>query len=94
MLNTSVQRNEIGMETRLLEMRKVDAAIIHMSTFQVMSNNSLLPLLVRMIIPSSTFPLKSTFCSSLNFSIDSFDEKFISLDTALHFNIFFGTRAV
>ena len=26
--------------------------------------------------------------------MDSFEEKFISRETALHFNIFFGTRAV
>ena len=61
--------------------------------------------------PSSRHrPLKSTFCSILNFSIGSIDEKLISLkawvyqwlhqsahsvhlDTALHFRIFFGTRA-
>lgn len=38
-------------------------------------------------------PLKKTFCSSLNFSNFSEEEKFSSLDTALHFRIFFGTRA-
>lgn len=37
--------------------------------------------------------LNNIFCSSLNFSIGSTDEKFISLDTALHFNISLGTRA-
>ena len=34
-----------------------------------------------------------TFCSSRNFSIGSIEEKLISLDTAAHFNIFFGTLA-
>ena len=34
-----------------------------------------------------------TFCSRRNFSIGSIDEKFISRDTAAHFNIFFGTLA-
>ena len=45
------------------------------------------------VIPSKHFPLNKTFCSNLNFSIASFDEKLISLDTARHFKIFFGTRA-
>lgn len=44
-------------------------------------------------IPSKHRPLKSTFCSKRNFSICSVEEKLISLETALHFNIFFGTRA-
>ena len=44
-------------------------------------------------LPSKHFPLNRTFCSNRNFSIDSFDEKLISLETALHFKIFFGTRA-
>ena len=34
-----------------------------------------------------------TFCSNLNFSIGSMDEKLISLDTARHLSIFFGTLA-
>ena len=34
-----------------------------------------------------------TFCSNRNFSIGSMDEKLISLDTARHLSIFFGTRA-
>lgn len=37
--------------------------------------------------------MKNTFCSSRNFSSFSEEEKFSSLDTALHFRIFFGTRA-
>ena len=37
--------------------------------------------------------LFNTFCSNLNFSMGSMEEKLISLDTALHFNIFLGTRA-
>jgi hypothetical protein len=44
-------------------------------------------------LPSNIFPLKYTFCSNRNLSICSFEEKFISLETVLHFNIFFGTRA-
>lgn len=44
-------------------------------------------------IPSKHFPLNKTFCSSLNLSIASLDEKLISRDTARLFNIFFGTRA-
>ena len=44
-------------------------------------------------LPSKHFPLNKTFCSNRNFSMDSFDEKLISLETALHFKIFFGTRA-
>ena len=44
-------------------------------------------------VPSRHFPLNITFCSSLNFSICSFDEKFNSLETDLHFSIFLGTRA-
>lgn len=43
--------------------------------------------------PSRHCPLKKTFCSSLNFSSFSADEKFSSLETALHFRIFLGTRA-
>lgn len=42
---------------------------------------------------SRHFPLNSTFCSNLNFSICSFDVKFNSRETARHFRIFFGTRA-
>ena len=34
-----------------------------------------------------------TFCSSLNFVISCSEEKFNSLETALHFKIFFGTLA-
>ena len=34
-----------------------------------------------------------TFCSILNFSIGSIEEKLISLETARHFRIFFGTLA-
>lgn len=37
--------------------------------------------------------LNNTFCCNLSFSMGSTDEKLISLDTALHFNIFFGTLA-
>ena len=44
--------------------------------------------------PSKHFPLNNTFCSSRNFVISSLDVKFSSRDTALDFNIFFGTRAV
>lgn len=44
-------------------------------------------------LPSRHWPLKKTFCSSRNFSSFSEEEKFSSLDTALHFRIFFGTRA-
>jgi hypothetical protein len=44
-------------------------------------------------VPSKHFPLNRTLCSNLNFFISSFDEKLISLDTALHFRIFFGTLA-
>lgn len=40
-----------------------------------------------------THTLNSTFCCNLSFSMGSTDEKFISLDTARHFNIFFGTLA-
>ncbi|KAE9544333.1 hypothetical protein AGLY_001512 [Aphis glycines] len=43
--------------------------------------------------PYNTQTLNSTFCCNLSFSIGSTEEKFISLDTALHFNIFFGTLA-
>lgn len=43
--------------------------------------------------PSRHWPLKKTFCSSRNFSSFSEEEKFSSRDTALHFRIFFGTRA-
>jgi len=39
-------------------------------------------------------PLKRTLCSSRKFSSCSLDEKFISRETARHFSIFFGTRAV
>lgn len=42
---------------------------------------------------SRTFPLNRTRCSNLNFSIASFDVKFISRDTALHFRTDFGTCA-
>ena len=35
----------------------------------------------------------NTFCSNRNFSIGSMDEKLISLDTARHLSIFFGTLA-
>ena len=45
-------------------------------------------------LPSKHFPLNRTFCSSLNFVISCSEEKFSSLDTALHFKIFFGTLAV
>ena len=45
-------------------------------------------------LPSRHFPLNITLCSNLNLVISSCDEKFNSLDTALHFKIFFGTRAV
>ncbi len=48
---------------------------------------------VQCIIPSRHRPLNMTFCSNRNFSICSFDEKLISLDTDLHLRIFFGTRA-
>lgn len=48
---------------------------------------------VCMCLPSRHCPLKKTFCSSLNFSNFSEEEKFSSLETALHFRIFFGTRA-
>lgn len=44
-------------------------------------------------IPSKHFPLNITLCSNLNFCISSLEEKLISLDTDLHFNIRFGTRA-
>ena len=44
-------------------------------------------------LPSKHLPLNNTFCSRRNFSMDSLEEKFISRETALHFNIFFGTRA-
>lgn len=44
-------------------------------------------------LPSKHFPLNNTLCSSLNCFISSFDEKLISLETALHFKIFFGTLA-
>ena len=44
-------------------------------------------------LPSRHCPLKKTFCSNLNFSNFSEEEKFSSLDTALHLRIFFGTRA-
>lgn len=44
--------------------------------------------------PSKHFPLNNTFCSSRNFVISSLDVKLSSRDTALDFNIFFGTRAV
>lgn len=44
-------------------------------------------------LPSRHCPLKKTFCSSLNFSNFSEEEKFSSLETALHFRIFLGTRA-
>lgn len=37
--------------------------------------------------------LNNTFCCSRSFSMGSTDEKLISLDTALHFKIFFGTLA-
>lgn len=37
--------------------------------------------------------LNNIFCSSLNFSMGSTEEKFISRDTARHFSTFFGTRA-
>lgn len=42
---------------------------------------------------SKHFPLNMTFCSSLNFVISCSEEKFNSLETALHFKIFFGTLA-
>lgn len=45
------------------------------------------------VSPSRHCPLKKTFCSSRNFSSFSEEEKFSSLDTALHFRIFLGTRA-
>ena len=45
------------------------------------------------IIPSISFPLNITRCSSLKFVNSSVDEKLISRDTAFDFNIFFGTRA-
>uniref|UniRef100_A0A3B5KVM4 Ig-like domain-containing protein n=1 Tax=Xiphophorus couchianus TaxID=32473 RepID=A0A3B5KVM4_9TELE len=44
-------------------------------------------------LPSRHCPLKKTFCSNRNFSSCSVEEKFSSLETALHFRIFFGTRA-
>lgn len=37
--------------------------------------------------------LNNIFCSSLNFSMGSTEEKFISRDTARHFSTLFGTRA-
>lgn len=37
--------------------------------------------------------LNNTFCSNLNFSIGSTEEKFISLEIARHFKIFLGTLA-
>jgi hypothetical protein len=37
--------------------------------------------------------LNNIFCSSLNFSIGSTEEKLISLDTARHFSTFLGTLA-
>ena len=37
--------------------------------------------------------LNNIFCSKRNFFICSTDEKFISLETARHFKIFFGTLA-
>lgn len=43
--------------------------------------------------PSRHRPLKNTRCSRRNFSIGSADVKFISRDTARHFNMDFGTRA-
>ena len=47
-----------------------------------------------MFKPSKHFPLKRIFCSSLNFSICSIEEKFISREIALHFRIFLGTLAL
>lgn len=43
--------------------------------------------------PSKHLPLKSTRCSSRNFSIGSTDVKLISRDTARQLRILFGTRA-
>jgi hypothetical protein len=37
--------------------------------------------------------LNNIFCSSLNFSMGSTEEKFISRDTARHFSTLLGTRA-
>lgn len=37
--------------------------------------------------------LNKIFCSNLSFSIGSTEEKLISLETALHLRIFFGTLA-
>lgn len=44
-------------------------------------------------LPSMAVPLKRTFCSNRRFCNISAEVKFISLETALHFNIFFGTLA-
>lgn len=44
-------------------------------------------------LPSMAVPLKRTFCSNRRFCNISEEVKFISLETALHFSIFFGTLA-
>ena len=44
-------------------------------------------------LPSIGLPLNWTLCSSLKLASCSREEKLISLDTALHFRIFLGTRA-
>ena len=44
-------------------------------------------------LPSKHLSLNNTLCSNRNFSINSLEEKLISRDTALHFNIFLVTRA-
>ena len=60
----------------------------------IMEQNELLVIKALIHSPSKHFPLNNTFCSSLNFVISSLDVKLSSRDTALDFNIFFGTRAV
>lgn len=58
-----------------------------------MNRNNGLKIKVRRCQPSRHWPLKRTFCSKRNFSSFSDEEKLSSLDTALHFRIFLGTRA-